>query len=254
MLAERRRQEIIKYINETGSCTIHELKEKFDVTLMTINRDLKKLGKLNKLNVVRGGALSKGSQISEKILSQRLDYNLKEKKIIAEKAIKFIKSGDSIMLDASTTSIVLAERIKFEEIENLTVITNSCIIINDLLPNENITVLSTGGTLLRKFHCFVGPIAESIVSSLRVDKFFFSAGAVSINGDITDTDLQEVSLKKKMIDVSNKTILAIESNKFNKTGLYKIIDLEKVDVLIKDNEKSSDQFIQRIKDKSIDHE
>jgi DeoR family fructose operon transcriptional repressor len=251
MLAEKRRLEIVEWGNETGSRTIHELKERFAVTLMTINRDLKKLDEEGRLDVVRGGALAKGTALIETILSQRINFNLEAKQAIAEKALQFIKPGDSIFLDASTTSIILADKLKNLNIDNLTIITYSCVIINNLFPYDKITAISTGGTLLRKFHCYIGPLAESVVSNLRVDKFLFSVGAISINGDLTDSDIQEVNLKKKMIEASNEKLLMVESNKFNKKGLYRIVDLNKIDVLISDGEKSGEKFLEEIKNKGI---
>ena len=251
MLAERRRLKIIELVNKNNSVTIHELKEIFGVTLMTINRDLREVEKLQKIKIVRGGAISKSSNIIETALSERINFNIKAKQKIAEKAIKLIQSGDSLFLDASTTSIILAQKIKTMGFDNLTIITNSSVIINDLIEDKNINAICIGGTLLRKFHCFVGPLAELLVSQLRVAKFFFSASAISINGDLTDADIQEVNLKRKMIEASNEKFLMVESNKFNKIGLYKIVEMEKIDILITDDEKNGELFIEEIKNKGI---
>ena len=251
MLSEQRRLEIVEFVSKSGSGTVHELSEKFNVTLMTINRDLRKLEREGKLKAVRGGAISKSKRFTETLLSQRINFNLDAKQSIAEQAIKFIEPGDSILLDSSTTSIILTRRLRNLDIENLNIITNSTEILRELIPYEKFNVLSTGGTLLRKFHCFVGPIAELAVSQLRASKFFFSAGGVSINGELTDTDIQEVNLKKKMIEASNEKILMIESYKFNRTGLYKILDINEVDILISDGAKSGIPFMEEIRNKGI---
>ena len=251
MLAEKRRLEIVEFIDESGSSTVHELSQKFNVTLMTINRDLRKLEREGKLKAVRGGAIAKSKRLTETMLSQRINFNLEAKQSIAEKAIKYIKSGDSILLDSSTTSIILARKLRNLDIDNLNIITNSTEILSELIPYEKFNVLSTGGTLLRKFHCLVGPLAELAVSQLRASKFFFSAGGVSINGELTDTDIQEVNLKKKMIEVSNEKIFMVESYKFNKTGLYKIIDIKEVDILISDGAKSGSPFVEEIRNKGV---
>jgi DeoR family fructose operon transcriptional repressor len=251
MLAEKRRLEIVEFIDESGSSTVHELSQKFNVTLMTINRDLRKLEKEGKLKAVRGGAIAKSKRLTETMLSQRINFNLEAKQLIAEKAIKFIKPGDSILLDSSTTSIILARKLRNLDIENLNIITNSTEILSELIPYEKLNVISTGGTLLRKFHCFVGPLAELAVSQLRASKFFFSVGGVSLNGELTDTDIQEVNLKKKMIEVSNEKILMVESYKFNRTGLYKIVDIKEVDILINDGAKSGSPFIEEMRNKGI---
>jgi DeoR family fructose operon transcriptional repressor len=251
MLAEERRSEIIDFAETNGSCTVQELSQKFAVTLMTINRDLRKLEKEGKLKVVRGGAIAKSKRLTETNLAQRINYNLESKISIATKALKLIEPNDSIFLDSSSTAIILARKLKESDIENVTVVTNSTQILSDLIPYEKFNVLVVGGTLLRKFHCFIGPLAELIVSQLRVNKFFFSVGAVSLSGDLSDTDIQEVNLKKKMIEASNEKILMVESYKFNKTGLYKIINLKDVDMIINDGAKIGEPFVEEIRSKGL---
>lgn len=251
MLAEKRRLEIVELVNEMGSSNIHELSKKFNVTLMTINRDLRKLEKEDKLVVVRGGVMTKSSRITETKLLQRINFNLEAKQKIAEKAITLIKPGDSILLDSSSTAIILSRKIRNLNIENLTIITNSDEIISELIPYEKFTVVSTGGTLLRKFNCFVGPLSELVLSQLRVNKFFFSVGAVSINGELTDTDIQDVNLKKKMIEISNEKILMLESYKFNKIGTYKVIDLKEVDMVVYDDFKIGELFSEEIRSRGL---
>jgi DeoR/GlpR family transcriptional regulator of sugar metabolism len=108
MLAEERRAEIVKFIEENGSVSVHDLSKKFYVTLMTINRDLKKLHREDKLKIVRGGAMARNRSIEETYFSQRINDKLDIKELLAEKAIKYIEHGDSIILDSSTTAIILS--------------------------------------------------------------------------------------------------------------------------------------------------
>jgi DeoR/GlpR family transcriptional regulator of sugar metabolism len=254
MLSEKRRLEILKYVEEKESASIHELSEKFNVTLMTINRDLRKLHNEGKLTTVRGGAIAKSKSISESYFFQRINTNLEAKKILAEKALKYIEPGDSIMLDSSTTAIILCRKIIKENIKNLTIVTNSNTIINELVSHSTITAISTGGLLLSKFQCLVGPLAELLISQVRVNKFFFSVAGISINGELTDTDIQEVSVKKKMMEVSNQKILLAGSHKFNKVALYKVTNIENLDLIINDGANEGKPFIEAIKSKGIEIE
>jgi DeoR family transcriptional regulator, fructose operon transcriptional repressor len=251
MLSEKRRSEIVKYVAEKESVSIHDLSKKFNVTNMTINRDLRRLHKEGKLLAVRGGAMARSRSIPESYFSQRIKINLDVKKILAEKAIKYIEPGDSIMLDSSTTSIILCRRIIQENIKDLTIITNSNTIIYELIHYNGITAISTGGTLLDKFHCFVGPLAELLISQVKVGKFFFSVAGILINGELTDTDVQEVNIKKKMMEVSSKKILLVGAHKFSKVGLYKVADIENLDLIITDGAKGGEAFLKEIKNKGV---
>jgi len=254
MLSEKRRSEIAKYVEEKESASIHDLSEKFSVTLMTINRDLRKLHEEGKLIVARGGAMKGSEKIPESYFSQRINSNLDIKQILAEKALKYIKPDDFIMLDSSTTAIILCRKIIQENIKNLTIITNSNTLINELVSRDGITVISTGGILLSKFQCLVGPLAELLISQVRVNKFFFSVAGISIGGELTDTDIQEVNIKKEMMKVSTKKILLVGSHKFNKIGLYKVADVENLDLVISDGGKGSEAFLEEIKNKGVEVE
>lgn len=254
MLAEKRRTEIVKFIEENGSVSVHDLSKKFDVTLMTINRDLKKLHHEGKLKVVRGGAMSRNKSIEETYFSQRINDQLDIKELLAEKAIKYIEPRDSIILDSSTTAIILSRKIIQKGIKDVTILTNSNTILNELLPYRNISVISTGGILLNKFHCYAGPLAELVVSQIRANKFFFSVAGVTSSGEITDTDIQEVNVKKKMIEVANKKILMVGSHKFNKAALYKVADIKDMDLVICDGREEGRVFVEEIKNKGINVE
>lgn len=251
MLSEKRRSEIVKYLEEKESVSVHELSKKFNVTLMTINRDLRALQKRGSLMAVRGGAMINSEGVHESFFSQRINSNLDEKQKLAEKALNYIEPDDSIMLDSSTTSIILSRMIIRKKIKNLTVVTNSNIIINDLINQKNITVISTGGMLLSKFQCLAGPLAELLISQLRVNKFFFSVAGVSIDGELTDTDIQEVNIKKCMMKVARKKILLVGSYKFNKVGLYKVADIEELDLVISNSTEEIEPFFEKIKSKEV---
>jgi DeoR/GlpR family transcriptional regulator of sugar metabolism len=248
MLTEERRRKITELIEKKGSITVHQLSKKFNVTLMTINRDLRQLQERGEIEAVRGGAIYKNNKVPETILSQRINHNLEAKKIIADKVISFLNPGESIMLDSSTTSIVLASKLRNSDIDHLTIITNSTVVLNELTSQERFNIISSGGVFIKKFHCLAGHLAELLISQLKVDKFLFSVGGISFNGDLTDSDIQEVNLKKKMLESSKKNILMATSSKFNKSALYKITNLDKIDLVVteKEDDEISDIFDKKL--------
>lgn len=83
---------------------------------------------------------------------------MSSKKAIAHEAVKYVKSGDRIILDASTTAWYMAKILP--DIE-LTVITNSMKAAIELSNKENISVISTGGILLEKSLSFAEPVSRA---------------------------------------------------------------------------------------------
>jgi DeoR family transcriptional regulator, fructose operon transcriptional repressor len=236
MTSQERRDKIISLVKKKGEVTTRELCEVTGTSLMTINRDLKFLEKNNIIVKIHGGAIFPRSKLYELAYDKRLTTNLKEKEIIAKKAINFIYEGDSIILDESTTSIILARQVAKQTFSNLTVITNSNYVIDELKQAENIIIISTGGQYLSKSNSFTGIYTEYTLSKLRIKKLFFSVAGISIKDGITDDILSEINVKNRMCEIADKIYLLVDSSKFNIVLTHKVGDISLADVIISDKE------------------
>src|SRR5699024_396547 len=130
----------------------------FSVTEKTIRRDLEKWEKEDKLRRIHGGALANQERERREIPHfAREITNIDEKKEIARLAAKQINEHDTVILDASSTALYMA---KILENMPMTVLTNSINVSLELSVKQEITVISSGGTLLSKSLSFAGPLAE----------------------------------------------------------------------------------------------
>ena len=141
MLAVERRNIIEKLVEENGSVLVVELAKQFDVTTETIRGDLLKLEKQGVLVRTYGGATLVTAE-QDPAVSEREIINYKEKQLIGIRAAKMIDDGDTIFLDASTSSLHLARCIK--EKKGLTVITNACKVVTELAGCEDMHVICIG--------------------------------------------------------------------------------------------------------------
>ena len=99
--------------------------------------------------------------------------------------------------------------------KNLTVITNNLRVCQEL-KDSNVCVLCTGGNLVAKRECFTGPFAEDFIKKVKADMVFFSSQGISKNGDITDSSIEETSLRKIMLENSKEKFFLCDSLKFDK--------------------------------------
>ena len=132
MIAEKRRAKIAELVNQQGSVSIEELLELFDVSRMTIWRDLKELEVKGEIIRAHGGAL-KIDKLSEKEeeFDRRRKENLNEKRLIAKFAAKnYVKNSDIIFLDGGSTVLEMIPHLKHN---NLTVDRNILLTINVFL-------------------------------------------------------------------------------------------------------------------------
>ncbi|MBD1382899.1 DeoR/GlpR family DNA-binding transcription regulator [Metabacillus arenae] len=248
MLVAERRRKIVEVVNEKRSVRVTELSKKFKVTEETIRRDLEKLEKENLLRRSHGGVVSIQEEQSEISYEEREITNSFEKKAIALEAIKLIKTGDQIVLDASTTAWYMAK-----ELPNLplTVITNSIKVAIELSKKEQIKVISTGGMLLPKSLSYVGPLAERSLKMYHVNKAFISCKGVHLEGGLSDSNEWQALLKRQMMEIADQTILMADSTKFGVRTFAYITDIQQVISVITDS-KIAGSYCKAIEKKGVE--
>ena len=109
-----------------------------------------------------------------------------EKVAIAAAAAGLIEAGDSIIIGPGTSTLELANQIKL--VPDLTVVTNSLLVIDALMNVSNIQVEATAGSLRRSIRALVGPLTESLWS-LRVNKVFMSGNGLSGRRGLTTPEV-----------------------------------------------------------------
>lgn len=234
MLPIERLEKITEYINEKGTVNISELTEVFGVSKPTILRDLKKLDEQNLIIRAHGGATSvrKGTRFEPKNVIKEKEA-IEKKEAIAELAENLIHSGETILLDSGSTTLMLAKRIV--SVRNVTVITNDIKIAMTLSENDNIELVVIGGQKRKGVYSLIGPFAENILNHLNVDKVFLGADAVDVKTGLTNSNIDETNIKKTMIEIAKETILLADSSKFNKAAFTKIADVDVLDRIITDD-------------------
>jgi DeoR/GlpR family transcriptional regulator of sugar metabolism len=162
MLPIARKNKIKELIIEKKSLTVSELTILFKVTEETIRRDLKQLEDEGILTRTYGGAyISEGVQ-NDVNVNLREHIHVEGKRKIAFQCNTLIQSGDSIFLDASTTSLMIANIL---EDKKLTVVTNSIKVVNSLIEKTNINIVIIGGTLANSSLSNLGRTAEQMMKN-----------------------------------------------------------------------------------------
>ncbi|MHA1674374.1 MAG: DeoR/GlpR family DNA-binding transcription regulator [Promethearchaeota archaeon] len=242
LLSEERRKEIEDLVNLEGSVKIDDLVDKYNLTRMTIWRDLKHLADKNLIKKIHGGAVR-----IDKYADFDLDLSLKSKKvkntlqkqIIARyAALNFVKNNDLLFFDSGTT---VSEMIPHLNQENLTIITNGVeTLLNASKYIPPFTVFSCGGMLKEDSLSFVGKETSDYLSKYNASSYFFSVPGVSLTQGVCETDPLEYAVKQTMFQQAEKRILLVDSSKFGKKYPFKIATFEEIDCIITDEYLPSD--------------
>lgn len=231
MLAAERQRQIVDYINIQGSIRVAEMSQLLGVTQETVRKDLDILEQNGKLRRSHGGAV-RVTEDDDVPYRERETTNAIEKMEIARKALEFVDEGDTIALDASSTSWYLARVIPDM---NLTVLTNSVRVIGELSTKERIAVISTGGILRASSMSFVGPLAEESISRYHVGKAFVSCKGVHARNGVTESSELQALIKKQMVSIADQTILLADYTKFGKTDFALAFPLTQVGTVVSDS-------------------
>jgi DeoR/GlpR family transcriptional regulator of sugar metabolism len=237
MIPEQRRQKIIEKLRESNICTINSLKDEFDVSRVTIQRDVKLLEEKGLITTVHGGFKLKGSfQKFETIFSIRINTNYEKKLEIAKSALNFVRNGDILFLDNSSTTYVFAKELFNLRFSELNIITNSPAIIDEALKsNTGIKVFSTGGELNITWNMLMGNWVTEFLEKVNVDKAFISVGGISIDQMLTTSNQYLADILKVVFRKSQEVNLLLDNTKLLKAGMINIAHLSEVRRVIIDS-------------------
>ena len=230
--AVERKDQILGLIQQKGRVTVDELIKGFKVSGATIRRDLEFLERQGLITRAHGGAISKSRVSLEPNYFEEKQKFLEEKRRIGKKASKLVEEGEVIFLESSTTILELTKNIKNKN--NLTVVTNSLDIAQELHQAEGIDLIMTGGNLRKRIHALMGPLAEVTLSQMRIDKAFMGVSALDIDYGMTTANVEEAQTRKKIIEASNKIIAVTDHSKFGKQNFIFVTPIEKIDVIVTD--------------------
>lgn len=233
MFALERQKRIMDMLSHDGAVLVSKLSSELGVTEETIRRDLEKLEKQESLRRTHGGAVPIDETTYELSLEKRKSTNVEAKKCLAKSAAECVVSGDTIFLDASTTTFFMAKELK--SIKNITVITNSVRVINELAGHDGIKLVAIGGAV-SKNQSFVGNLAEkSIEDNYFANKMFFSSKGVTADTGVLDSNEEECGIKLKMIKNSTRRYYICDKTKVGRIGFVKLADFGLIDTFITDS-------------------
>ena len=249
MLSIERRYAILSQLYLYVKVIVSQLIVEFDVTEETIRRDLEKLDKDGLAQKTYGGAVLVQNFSTDLPHSVRKRANVEAKQKIAEKISSLFHDGDCIMLDASSTALLLLNYIK--NLKNITLITNSVEALIELSDKDDWNLFSTGGKLKRGSLSLVGPAAEKTIRTIHVDYAVCSSKGIDIERGITDSNEKDSEMKQAIFDSAETKILVVDSSKFNRISLIKVCDVGNVDVIATDTQPEAN-WVEYLKSKNID--
>ena len=232
MISSQRQHLILSRLRTRGAVRITALSKELGVSAMTIRRDIAELADKGLLKRVHGGAVTTSTLFSVK---SQMDIGLKD--AIAQEAIKYVAPGDVIAIGGGTTAYVFAQHLlESQQSSGITILTNSIPVAElvQALESKDVEVIVTGGVITRS-NSLVGPIADKVVASLRVNTVFLGTHSVSIPRGFLMPNSLEAATDMAMMDIADRTIVLTDHTKWSCTSLSLFARFDQVDTVITDD-------------------
>ncbi|HJH01329.1 MAG TPA: DeoR/GlpR family DNA-binding transcription regulator [Aerococcus urinaeequi] len=218
MLLEERKTIILDYLNQHHTVDLQTLVTMTSASESTLRRDLDSLEDEGLLIRVHGGAkLKKGANPvigEEPRFSDKVLDNANEKRMIAQYAVSLIEKGETIYLDAGTTSLLMLDFITPDM--QLNIITNG---VNQAIvaAGKGLNIQLLGGTLRANTQAIVGQSAHKQLKKYHFHHVFLGMNGIDLNDGLTTTDEAEAFLKEQAAYQSIDVHVMIDQSKFEKT-------------------------------------
>ena len=230
--ASRRQRELINYIRTYGTGQVNELARVLGVSASTVRRDLIELQDQGVLERSHGGAIPAGDAAAS-TYPLRAATHSDEKHNIARHAATLVDHGSTVLILSGTTTEAMLPFLTTKS--DLTVVTNSMVVVNRLAQYPDIELVVLGGVLWRKELSVLGQLTIAALAEFRIDKVFSGAYGLDPELGVTRTNLNEVQTDRSLMTASPCLIVLADSSKFGQHGPARLVPVSAINTLITDH-------------------
>ena len=215
---------------DDSSVTVTDISRSLKVSTVTVRNDLHSLEDQGFIVRVRGGALP---VFHQSILDRQREKSA-EKDRIAKAAASLVSDGDTIMIEAGTTTALVAKYLLGKR--NIHVVTNSSLILRYARTNPSLHLNLTGGEFRPMTESFVGSIALRDLERFHVRYAIVGTDGFSIDNGLTTHLVEGAEIVRMMSSRAEQTILVADTSKYNRAGFASVLPLSEINIIITDGE------------------
>jgi DeoR family galactitol utilization operon repressor len=224
-----REKAILDLLAGDPGISITQISQATGVSAVTVRTDLSNLEAQGLVIRTRGGA----SPAFHPELMARLKSRSEQKNRIARAAATLVESRDSIMIEAGTTTALVARYLMGKR--DVRIVTNSALVIPYARANPGIQLTILGGTFRPETEAIVGPVALSELESFHVRLAFVGTDGFTVANGLSSHFPEAAAVLRKMVERSERAILVADSSKYGSTGFVSTTPMASISKLITDD-------------------
>jgi len=250
--ADKRREIIPQQLARENVVRVADLSRQFGISEVSIRRDLACLERRGLLQRVHGGAVAVAIGGSARELVSTPGPHLDEKRRIGTAAAALVRPGERVIFDSGTTVLEVARSLGTDQAGtgNLTAITSSLPIVQELGQRPWVSLLLLGGIYLAEYRVVVGPQTVENLRGLHADKMFLGTDGLTLDHGLTTANVLEAEVDRAMVRAAAQIIVVADSSKIGCAGLTTIIPLTEIHVLVTDRG-TPESFLEQLRSLGI---
>ncbi len=226
-----RQQRIIDLLQKRGVVRVQDLSDMFNVSFLTIRRDLDALEQQGLLERSHGGAVLRQNMPQEPLFSQKMQRFRAQKSQIAHLTAQMIDDGDMVLINSGSTTLEVIRELLDKQI---TIITNN-IAAAHLAEDCACEVIMLGGKYRSQSQSVAGDFALQSLSQVYANKAVIGVDGFSMKYGLTTPIMQEAEVTRTMIERTlGKVIVVADSKKIGVVSNFKTVSVDQIDCLVTD--------------------
>lgn len=221
-------ERLLEYIQLHGSARVEDLADELDRSASSIRRDLQRLALDGKIIRSYGGAT-----LNDGTSARRAPEHAEERRRIGRAAAELVKDGQTVAITGGRTTLELARAIAKRE--NLTVITNSLDIAQELVDSEGIQLVVLGGVARPGHRVLLGHLTEMAAQELRADTLFIGIGAIDPDLGLMNDFLPDIATDRVLKSIAGGVVVLADGSKFSSVAPAAVFGFDDVAAIVTDS-------------------
>jgi DeoR family transcriptional regulator of aga operon len=248
-----RREQMLAAIQERHFLHVRELSGRFGISEVTVRNDLDALASQGEVHRIRGGAIPRAPHEPERPFEESETSHAAEKIAIGRAAAELVRDGEALLVDVGTTTAAAARALAARtDLDGVVVFTNGLKTALELEAGyPRVSVVLLGGTLRPLQHSLVDPLATLILEQISAQTLLLGCNGVHPDGGVTNINLPEAEIKKRMIAAAGRRIVLADGSKIGAVQLARLCGVDDVDLVIT-GESADPETVAALRDRGVD--
>jgi DeoR/GlpR family transcriptional regulator of sugar metabolism len=234
--SSERRARILEHIQQAGGASMAELAREYDVSPITVHRDLQQLSRQGLVERFHGGARAiqpAAPARAETAWDRRLRQSGAAKDAIAAHAITYVGDGATVFLDASSTAFALAHRIDASPPDDLTIVTTSPAIALGM-ESDRVRVIVAPGEIDMRMRAIGDGWTVEFLRRVKLDTAFISGAGLDLEHGLTTSRRPLADTLAAARAAADRCIALVDASKLGRASMVTIAPARELDPVIVD--------------------